>query len=117
MAGRSDAAHRGFNRRFGDSRGRKDRRAEAKVSRGYVRTDPLETRPAPTAAAFDHPDVQGPKLGHRLDRTFKADRKLVMESWEVCHHVRVHEGGIDERSGEVDPATARSTPTRPPTAT
>ena len=69
------------------------------------RAEPLETWLAPMAAELDHLDVQGLEIGHRLDWTFKANWKLVMENWEVYHHVWVHEGVFDKMSDEVDPAT------------
>ena len=69
------------------------------------RAEPLETWLAPLAAELDHLDVPGLELGHRLDWTFQANWKLVMENWEVYHHVWVHEGVFDKMSDEVDPAT------------
>ena len=69
------------------------------------RAEPLDTWLAPMTAELDHLDVQGLELGHRLDWTFEANWKLVMENWEVYHHVWVHEGVFDKMSGEVDLAT------------
>ena len=69
------------------------------------RAEPLETWLAPMTAELAHLDVQGLELGHRLDWKFKANWKLVMENWEVYHHVWVHEGVFDKMSDEVDPAT------------
>ena len=57
------------------------------------------------AAELDHLDIQRLELGHRLDWRFKANWKLVMENWEVYHHVWVHEGVFDKMSDEVDLAT------------
>ena len=67
--------------------------------------EPLETYLAPMAAELAHLDIQGLELGHRLDWKFKANWKLVMENWEVYHHVWVHEGVFDKMSDEVDLTT------------
>ena len=67
--------------------------------------EPLDSYLAPMAAELAHLDVQGLELGHRLDWKFRANWKLVMENWEVYHHVWVHEGVFDKMSDEVDLAT------------
>ena len=67
--------------------------------------EPLDAYLAPMTAELDHLDIPGLELGHRLDWTFKANWKLVMENWEVYHHVWVHEGVFDKMSDEVDLAT------------
>ena len=69
------------------------------------RAGPLDDYLAPMAAELDHLDIQRLELGHRLDWRFKANWKLVMENWEVYHHVWVHEGVFDKMSDEVDLAT------------
>ena len=67
--------------------------------------EPLDTYLAPMTAELAHLDIQGLELGHRLDWKFRANWKLVLENWEVYHHVWVHEGVFDKMSVEVDPAT------------
>ena len=67
--------------------------------------EPLDAYLAPMTAELDHLEIPGLELGHRLDWTFKANWKLVMENWEVYHHVWVHEGVFDKMSNEVDLAT------------
>ena len=67
--------------------------------------EPLDAYLAPMTAELDHLDIQGLELGHRLDWTFRANWKLVMENWEVYHHVWVHEGVFDKMSDEVDLTT------------
>ena len=67
--------------------------------------EPLDSYLAPMTAELDHLDIPGLELGHRIDWKFKANWKLVMENWEVYHHVWVHEGVFDKMSDEVDLAT------------
>ncbi len=75
----------------------------------YVNLDgeatPLVTYLAPVAAELEHLDLEGTELGHRLSWKFKANWKLVMENWEVYHHVWVHKGVFDKMSEEVDLTT------------
>jgi phenylpropionate dioxygenase-like ring-hydroxylating dioxygenase large terminal subunit len=65
----------------------------------------LETYLAPLAAEHDHLDVAALELGHRRTWQFNANWKLVMENWEVYHHVWVHEGVFDKMSDEVNLGT------------
>ena len=57
---------------------------------------------APMEAELAHLDVSGLELGHRVSWEFDANWKLVMENWEVYHHVWVHTGEFDKMSDEVD---------------
>ena len=67
--------------------------------------EPLGSYLAPMHAELAHLDIQNLQLGHRQEWTFAANWKLVMENWEVYHHVWVHEGVFDRMSDEVDVAT------------
>lgn len=64
---------------------------------------PLEEYLAPMAAELAHLDIAALELGHQAQWEFKANWKLVMENWEVYHHVWVHQGVFDKMSDEVDP--------------
>ena len=66
---------------------------------------PLDHYLAPMTAEVAHLDLAALTCGHRASWTFKANWKLVMENWEVYHHVWVHQGTFDKMSDEVDPAT------------
>ena len=63
---------------------------------------PLEEYLAPMAAGFSHLDIESLECGHRTGWEFRANWKLVMDNWEVYHHVWVHEGIFERMSGEVD---------------
>ena len=63
---------------------------------------PLRDYLAPMEAELAHLDVQGLELGHRVSWEFEANWKLVMENWEVYHHVWVHTGVFDKMSEELD---------------
>ena len=97
---------------------------------------PLEEYVAPMAAGFSHLDMGALRCGYRTSWEFRANWKLVMDNWEVYHHVWVHEGIVERMSDEVgletgDPytetvadgstmilkATARRPERRPDTAT
>ena len=54
---------------------------------------------------FGHLDLDGLGLLHRRAWDFAANWKLVMDNWEVYHHVWVHEGVFDRMSDEVDLGT------------
>ena len=54
------------------------------------------------AAEFAHLDIDAFRCGYRTSWEFKANWKLVMDNWEVYHHVRVHEGIFERMSDEVD---------------
>ena len=60
---------------------------------------------APMEAELAHLDVPALELGHRVSWEFDANWKLVMENWEVYHHVWVHTGVFDKMSDEVDLVT------------
>ncbi|HIA77253.1 MAG TPA: hypothetical protein EYO05_03525, partial [Gammaproteobacteria bacterium] len=49
-----------------------------------------------------HLDIDSLEIGHSQTWDFRANWKLVMENWEVYHHVWVHEGVFDKMSDEVD---------------
>jgi len=49
-----------------------------------------------------HLDIDSLEIGHRQTWDFRANWKLVMENWEVYHHVWVHDGVFDKMSDEVD---------------
>lgn len=66
---------------------------------------PLSEYLAPMDAELSHLDLAGLEVGHRAEWEFRANWKLVMENWEVYHHVWVHEGVFDRMSDEVDLAT------------
>lgn len=55
----------------------------------------------------EYADVAFDNLGlvHRCGWEFNANWKLVMENWEVYHHVWVHQGVFDKMSDEVDLVT------------
>ena len=63
---------------------------------------PLEEYLGPMAAESSHLDLGALECGHRASWEFKANWKLVMDNWEVYHHVWVHEGIFDRMSDEVD---------------
>ena len=63
---------------------------------------PLEEYLGPMAAESSHLDLEALECGHRARWEFKANWKLVMDNWEVYHHVWVHEGIFDRMSDEVD---------------
>ena len=63
---------------------------------------PLEEYLAPMAAELSHLDMDALRCGHRTSWEFKANWKLVMDNWEVYHHVWVHEGIFERMSEEVD---------------
>ena len=63
---------------------------------------PLEEYLAPMAAELAHLDLGALACGHRTSWEFRANWKLVMDNWEVYHHVWVHEGIFDRMSDEVD---------------
>ena len=56
----------------------------------------------PMDAELAHLDIPALEPGHRRTWEFAANWKLVMENWEVYHHVWVHEGVFDRMSDEVD---------------
>jgi len=64
--------------------------------------EPLADYLRPMDTELAHLDIPALELGHRRDWQFKANWKLVMENWEVYHHVWVHEGVFDRMSDEVD---------------
>lgn len=66
---------------------------------------PLLEYLAPMDAELAHLDIAELEVGHREEWTFAANWKLVMENWEVYHHVWVHEGVFDRMSDEVDTRT------------
>lgn len=72
----------------------------------YINLDgnapPLEDYLAPMAAELAHLDLGQTELGHAQSWQFKANWKLVLDNWEVYHHVWVHEGVFDRMSDEVD---------------
>ena len=63
---------------------------------------PLEEYLGPMAAESSHLDLDALECGHRASWEFRANWKLVMDNWEVYHHVWVHEGIFDRMSDEVD---------------
>ena len=63
---------------------------------------PLADYLAPMTAEVAHLDLDALQCGHRASWTFQANWKLVMENWEVYHHVWVHQGIFDKMSEEVD---------------
>ena len=90
---------------------------------------PLLEYLAPMEAELAHLDMDALEVGYRMSWDFQANWKLVMENWEVYHHVWVHEGVFDKMSDEVDLNTGepytdmiadgnslmlRAKPTRPP---
>ncbi len=60
---------------------------------------------APFEAEYGHLDLAATGLGHRRAWEFRANWKLVMDNWEVYHHVWVHQGVFDRMSEEVDLAS------------
>ncbi len=66
---------------------------------------PLEEYLGMMAAEFSHLDLDALECGHRASWEFRANWKLVMDNWEVYHHVWVHEGIFDRMSDEVDLGT------------
>ena len=66
---------------------------------------PLEEYLGPMTAEFSHLDLDSLECGHRASWEFKANWKLVLDNWEVYHHVWVHEGIFDRMSDEVDMET------------
>ena len=68
---------------------------------------PLLDYLAPMEAELAHLDMAAMELGHRVSWDFQANWKLVMENWEVYHHVWVHEGVFDKMSDEVDLSTGK----------
>lgn len=66
---------------------------------------PLQDYLAPMAAELAHLDIDALQIAHRVSWDFQANWKLVMENWEVYHHVWVHEGVFDKMSDEVDLST------------
>ncbi|MGI9336141.1 MAG: aromatic ring-hydroxylating oxygenase subunit alpha [Gammaproteobacteria bacterium] len=69
------------------------------------KADPLDRYLEPMATELSHLDIESLEPGHRVDWEFQANWKLVMENWEVYHHVWVHEGVFDRMSEEVDLAS------------
>ena len=67
----------------------------------------LEEYVAPMAAEFSHLDVDAFRCGYRTSWEFKANWKLVMDNWEVYHHVWVHEGIFERMSDEVNLDTGK----------
>jgi choline monooxygenase len=63
---------------------------------------PLLEYLAPMNTELAHLDIASLSLAHRTEWSFKANWKLVMENWEVYHHVWVHEGVFDRMSDEVN---------------
>ncbi|NKC12128.1 MAG: Rieske 2Fe-2S domain-containing protein [Gammaproteobacteria bacterium] len=63
---------------------------------------PLLEYLAPMQTELEHLAIDELEVGHREEWTFNANWKLVMENWEVYHHVWVHEGVFDRMSDEVD---------------
>ena len=63
---------------------------------------PLMNYLGPMEDELAHLDIAELEVGHREEWTFDANWKLVMENWEVYHHVWVHEGVFDRMSDEVD---------------
>ena len=63
---------------------------------------PLEEYLGPMAAESSDLDLEALECGHRASWEFRANWKLVMDNWEVYHHVWVHEGIFDRMSDEVD---------------
>ena len=69
--------------------------------------EPLEDYLAPMRRELGHLDFDALEVGHTAEWEFKANWKLVMENWEVYHHVWVHEGVFDRMSDEVDLKTGQ----------
>ena len=63
---------------------------------------PLEEYVAPMEREFSHLEIDALECGYRTSWEFKANWKLVMDNWEVYHHVWVHEGIFERMSDEVD---------------
>jgi choline monooxygenase len=72
----------------------------------YINLDgnaaPLDEYAAAFARRYAHVDLDSSALLHRRGWEFNANWKLVMDNWEVYHHVWVHEGVFDKMSDEVD---------------
>ena len=56
----------------------------------------------PMDKELEHYDFDCLEMEHTENWDFHANWKLVMENWEVYHHVWVHEGIFDRMSDEVD---------------
>ena len=69
--------------------------------------EPLEEYLAPMAAELGHLALDTLEPGHDESWTFGANWKLVMENWEVYHHVWVHDGVFDRMSDEADLETGQ----------
>ena len=54
-----------------------------------------------------HFDLESMEAVHSESWVFDANWKLVMENWEVYHHVWVHQGVFDLMSDEVDFETGK----------
>ena len=65
----------------------------------------LETYLADMQNELGHFDLESMELAHTESWEFDANWKLVMENWEVYHHVWVHQGVFDQMSEEVDMQT------------
>ena len=64
--------------------------------------DSLANYLEPMDRELAHLDIDSLEIGHRQTWDFRANWKLVMENWEVYHHVWVHDGVFDKMSDEVD---------------
>lgn len=67
--------------------------------------EPLAQYLAPMAAELEHLQIAELQIGYRVDWEFEANWKLMLDNWEVYHHVWVHAGVFDKMSDEVDMAT------------
>jgi choline monooxygenase len=67
--------------------------------------EPLQEYLAPMDKELAHLDIPVLEVAHAEQWNFKANWKLVMENWEVYHHVWVHEGVFDRMSDEVNVKT------------
>ena len=68
---------------------------------------PLPEYLAPMQAELDHLALDELEPAHAQSWSFEANWKLVMENWEVYHHVWVHHGVFDRMSDEVDIETGK----------
>ena len=71
-------------------------------SNGNDKPVPLLDYLAPMQRELEPLDFAQMEFGHQVEWDFKANWKLVMENWEVYHHIWVHEGVFDKMSDEVD---------------
>lgn len=69
--------------------------------------EPFDDYVAPFEQHHGHVDLAALRVVHRRSWEFKANWKLVMDNWEVYHHVWVHEGVFDKMSDEVDLETGQ----------